>query len=167
MPVDGAFRRGAVVDPALVGDEVERVARVDRPREQHPRVAEVGHRVVRDVDHGLAEDHVEREQVVDHLALEAEAARELARGRNVLDLCCNTGGFAVYAKALGSADEVAAAAAFLCSADAAYITGCDLLIDGGWVGAIRGGGTPCGGSGKGWSDGMRSWLPSMVTVIPP
>jgi 23S rRNA (cytosine1962-C5)-methyltransferase len=28
------------------------------------------------------------------------------RGKRVLDLCCNTGGFAVYAKALGSADEV-------------------------------------------------------------
>jgi 23S rRNA (cytosine1962-C5)-methyltransferase len=27
-------------------------------------------------------------------------------GRRVLDLCCNTGGFAVYAKALGKADEV-------------------------------------------------------------
>jgi 23S rRNA (cytosine1962-C5)-methyltransferase len=27
-------------------------------------------------------------------------------GRKVLDLCCNTGGFAVYAKALGGADEV-------------------------------------------------------------
>src|SRR5262249_16611534 len=27
-------------------------------------------------------------------------------GRRVLDLCCNTGGFAVYAKARGSADEV-------------------------------------------------------------
>jgi 23S rRNA (cytosine1962-C5)-methyltransferase len=28
------------------------------------------------------------------------------RGKRVLDLCCNTGGFAVYAKALGGADEV-------------------------------------------------------------
>jgi 23S rRNA (cytosine1962-C5)-methyltransferase len=28
------------------------------------------------------------------------------RGKRVLDLCCNTGGFAVYAKALGQADEV-------------------------------------------------------------
>ena len=27
-------------------------------------------------------------------------------GRRVLDLCCNTGGFAIYAKALGGADEV-------------------------------------------------------------
>ena len=35
--------------------------------------------------------------------------RELAsfcRGRRVLDICCNTGGFAVYAKALGGAAEV-------------------------------------------------------------
>jgi 23S rRNA (cytosine1962-C5)-methyltransferase len=29
-------------------------------------------------------------------------------GRRVLDLCCNTGGFAVYAKVLGGADEVVA-----------------------------------------------------------
>jgi 23S rRNA (cytosine1962-C5)-methyltransferase len=28
------------------------------------------------------------------------------RGRRVLDLCCNTGGFAVYAKALGQAEDV-------------------------------------------------------------
>jgi 23S rRNA (cytosine1962-C5)-methyltransferase len=28
------------------------------------------------------------------------------RGRRVLDLCCNSGGFAVYAKTLGGADEV-------------------------------------------------------------
>jgi 23S rRNA (cytosine1962-C5)-methyltransferase len=30
----------------------------------------------------------------------------LCKGRTVLDLCCNTGGFAVYAKALGGAEEV-------------------------------------------------------------
>lgn len=31
---------------------------------------------------------------------------QFCAGRKVLDLCCNTGGFAVYAKALGKADEV-------------------------------------------------------------
>jgi 23S rRNA (cytosine1962-C5)-methyltransferase len=31
---------------------------------------------------------------------------EFCSGKRVLDLCCNTGGFAVYAKALGGADEV-------------------------------------------------------------
>jgi 23S rRNA (cytosine1962-C5)-methyltransferase len=30
------------------------------------------------------------------------------RGRRVLDLCCNTGGFAIYAKVLGGAEEVVA-----------------------------------------------------------
>jgi 23S rRNA (cytosine1962-C5)-methyltransferase len=30
----------------------------------------------------------------------------LCAGKRVLDLCCNTGGFAVYAKAKGNADEV-------------------------------------------------------------
>lgn len=34
------------------------------------------------------------------------ALAELCPGRRVLDLCCNTGGFAVYAKARGGADEV-------------------------------------------------------------
>ncbi len=31
---------------------------------------------------------------------------DFCKGKRVLDLCCNTGGFAVYAKALGGADEV-------------------------------------------------------------
>ncbi|HEV3237267.1 MAG TPA: SAM-dependent methyltransferase, partial [Gemmataceae bacterium] len=38
-----------------------------------------------------------------------ENRRRLAgfcKGRRVLDLCCNSGGFAVYAKALGGAEEV-------------------------------------------------------------
>jgi 23S rRNA (cytosine1962-C5)-methyltransferase len=33
---------------------------------------------------------------------------DFCAGRRVLDLCCNTGGFAVYAKALGHAEEVVA-----------------------------------------------------------
>lgn len=35
-------------------------------------------------------------------------------------------------KRLGRPEEVAAAVAFLCSADASYITGASLLVDGGW-----------------------------------
>ena len=35
-----------------------------------------------------------------------KALAELCTGRRVLDLCCNSGGFAVYAKALGQAEEV-------------------------------------------------------------
>ena len=35
-----------------------------------------------------------------------QALADLCRGKRVLDLCCNTGGFAVYAKARGAADEV-------------------------------------------------------------
>lgn len=31
---------------------------------------------------------------------------EFCQGKRVLDICCNTGGFAVYAKALGEAEEV-------------------------------------------------------------
>lgn len=34
------------------------------------------------------------------------ALAEFCRGRRVLDLCCNSGGFAVYAKARGQAEEV-------------------------------------------------------------
>lgn len=36
------------------------------------------------------------------------------------------------AKRLGRAAEVAAAVAFLASRDASYITGADLVVDGGW-----------------------------------
>src|SRR5262249_31388543 len=35
-----------------------------------------------------------------------KALASFCAGRRVLDLCCNTGGFAVYAKALGGAEEV-------------------------------------------------------------
>jgi 23S rRNA (cytosine1962-C5)-methyltransferase len=35
-----------------------------------------------------------------------KALAAFCSGRRVLDLCCNTGGFAVYAKALGGAEEV-------------------------------------------------------------
>ena len=35
-----------------------------------------------------------------------KALASFCAGRRVLDLCCNTGGFAVYAKVLGKADEV-------------------------------------------------------------
>jgi NAD(P)-dependent dehydrogenase (short-subunit alcohol dehydrogenase family) len=41
---------------------------------------------------------------------------------------------------LGTPDEIAAAAAFLLSPDAAFITGIDLLIDGGVVAALQSGG---------------------------
>jgi NAD(P)-dependent dehydrogenase (short-subunit alcohol dehydrogenase family) len=38
---------------------------------------------------------------------------------------------------LGRAEEVANVAAFLCSSQASYITACDILVDGGWVGTIH------------------------------
>jgi NAD(P)-dependent dehydrogenase (short-subunit alcohol dehydrogenase family) len=37
----------------------------------------------------------------------------------------------------GTATEVANVAAFLCSPQASFMTGCDVLVDGGWVGAMR------------------------------
>src|SRR5690606_12102508 len=55
------------------------VARVDRREEAHVGVTEVGHRVGRHVGDALAEHQVEHEQVVRHLALEAERLREVGR----------------------------------------------------------------------------------------
>lgn len=40
----------------------------------------------------------------------------------------------------GTSEEVAKAIAFLVSDDASYITGTDLLVDGGWIGALKAGG---------------------------
>ena len=40
----------------------------------------------------------------------------------------------------GTAAEVANVVAFLCSPQASYMTACDVLVDGGWVGAIHSGG---------------------------
>jgi NAD(P)-dependent dehydrogenase (short-subunit alcohol dehydrogenase family) len=37
----------------------------------------------------------------------------------------------------GTATEVANVAAFLCSSQASFMTACDVLVDGGWVGAMR------------------------------
>jgi NAD(P)-dependent dehydrogenase (short-subunit alcohol dehydrogenase family) len=45
------------------------------------------------------------------------------------------------AKRLGTPEEIAAAAAFLLSPEAAFITGTDLLVDGGLVAALRSGET--------------------------
>jgi NAD(P)-dependent dehydrogenase (short-subunit alcohol dehydrogenase family) len=38
---------------------------------------------------------------------------------------------------MGKPEEVANVVAFLCSSQASYLTACDILVDGGWVGAIR------------------------------
>jgi NAD(P)-dependent dehydrogenase (short-subunit alcohol dehydrogenase family) len=43
------------------------------------------------------------------------------------------------ARQVGSADEVASAAAYLLGPDASFVTGSDLLIDGGVIAALRAG----------------------------
>jgi NAD(P)-dependent dehydrogenase (short-subunit alcohol dehydrogenase family) len=37
---------------------------------------------------------------------------------------------------LGTADEIASVAIFLCSKDASYITGCDIRVDGGMLASL-------------------------------
>lgn len=41
------------------------------------------------------------------------------------------------AKRLGTPDDIAAAAAFLLGQDASYVSGTDLLVDGGTAAAVR------------------------------
>jgi NAD(P)-dependent dehydrogenase (short-subunit alcohol dehydrogenase family) len=37
---------------------------------------------------------------------------------------------------LGTADEIASVAVFLCSKDASYVTGCDIRVDGGTLASL-------------------------------
>ena len=62
--------------------------------------------------------------------LKAQAERQGAS----LDEAVASSKAAVPAKRFGTADEFGAACAFLCSAHAGYITGQNLLIDGGLLG---------------------------------
>jgi len=39
-------------------------------------------------------------------------------------------------KRLGTADEIASVASFLCSNDASYVTGCDIRVDGGTLASL-------------------------------
>jgi NAD(P)-dependent dehydrogenase (short-subunit alcohol dehydrogenase family) len=52
------------------------------------------------------------------------------------------------AKRMGSPDEVAVLAAFLLGPDGSFVTGSDLLIDGGVIAAIRAGRIQMGGSSQ-------------------
>ena len=55
---------------------LERIARIDGDEKAAGRVAEIGHRIQRDIRHRLAEDDVEHEQIVDGRMAIADAARE-------------------------------------------------------------------------------------------
>jgi len=49
------------------------------------------------------------------------------------------------ARRVGTPDEIASAAAYLLGSDAAFVTGSDLLIDGGVIAALRAGKLKLGG----------------------
>ena len=59
------------------------------------------------------------------------ATDRLADGYGGIDAAQAAAREQVPARRLGAPDEVAAAAVFLCSAPAAYVTGQSLLVDGG------------------------------------
>ncbi|MFF8784454.1 SDR family oxidoreductase [Streptomyces sp. NPDC015125] len=85
------------------------------------------------------------------------------------------GSAAVALGSLGHQDEVAAAVAFLASADAAYLTGQDPVVDGGLVGSVPAAwgrvSQPSAGRpvrrrrlGKGWCTAATSPLPAFCTA---
>src|SRR5438067_230630 len=83
---------------------------VDKPTERLPggTVVDIVDRAGQWVGRGLYDGH-SRIALRVLTADQRDNRRDLAglcRGKRVLDLCCNTGGFAVYAKALGQAEDV-------------------------------------------------------------
>ena len=69
----------ALLEADHLGDGRQGLARIDRPAEPALGVAEIGERVEGDVRHGLAEHHVEGEQVVERALRVAEGAGEGVR----------------------------------------------------------------------------------------
>ena len=81
-PDDAGLAAGGLLEADHLRAGVDRVAGVDQPEEAPVGVAEIGHGVERDVGHGLAEDQVEGQQVLDRRS--RQAVRPCERIRAVL-----------------------------------------------------------------------------------
>ena len=70
---------GVLLDADHLGGRGQRVARIHRGEEAELGIAEIGNGVARDVGHGLADDDMEHEQIVDRRARIADLMRERVR----------------------------------------------------------------------------------------
>ncbi len=66
-------------EPDDFGERGQRIARIDRFAEIAAGIAEIGHRIERNVGHGLAEHDVKHEEIVDRGARIADRLGEFVR----------------------------------------------------------------------------------------
>ena len=69
-----------LLEPDHLGDRIDGVSGIEGLQKPAIRIAEIGHRIDRDVRHGLAEDDVERADIIHRRARKAAAASELVGG---------------------------------------------------------------------------------------
>ena len=77
---DAGLAAGVLLEADHLRDRADGVARIDRGQEPAGRIAKIGHRVDRDIRHGLAEHGVEHQEVINRGAWVADRLREGVRG---------------------------------------------------------------------------------------
>ena len=73
---DAGLAVGILLQPDHLRHRIQRVAGIDGFEEAAIGIAEIGHGVERDIGHGLAEHHVENQQIVERRARIADSAGE-------------------------------------------------------------------------------------------